>query len=105
MLDDALLRPGRFDYRPEVPKPDQEGREAVLAVHLRGKPVAAGGGDRHPRRADSGNVGSRGPIHVRPRRNERAAPGAHDLGHRSGGGRADTPAFPQADFNSAFFKP
>jgi len=42
MLDDALLRPGRLDYRLEVPKPDQEGREAVLAVHLRGKPVAAG---------------------------------------------------------------
>jgi len=42
MLDDALLRPGRLDYRLEVPKPDQKGREAVLAVHLRGKPVAAG---------------------------------------------------------------
>ncbi len=42
MLDDALLRPGRLDYRLEVPKPDQQGREAVLAVHLRGKPVAAG---------------------------------------------------------------
>ncbi len=42
MLDDALLRPGRLDYRLEVPKPDQQGREAILAVHLRGKPVAAG---------------------------------------------------------------
>jgi transitional endoplasmic reticulum ATPase len=42
MLDDALLRPGRLDYRLEVPTPDQQGREAVLAVHLRGKPVAAG---------------------------------------------------------------
>ncbi len=40
MLDDALLRPGRLDYQLEVPKPDQKGREAILAVHLRGKPVA-----------------------------------------------------------------
>ncbi len=42
MLDDALLRPGRLDYCLEVPKPDQEGRAAILALHLRGKPVAAG---------------------------------------------------------------
>jgi transitional endoplasmic reticulum ATPase len=42
MLDDALLRPGRLDYRLEVATPDQTGRETVLAIHLRGKPVAAG---------------------------------------------------------------
>ncbi len=41
MLDDALLRPGRLDYRLEVPKPDEAARAAVLAVHLRGKPIAA----------------------------------------------------------------
>lgn len=35
ILDKALLRPGRFDMRLEVPPPDQEGREAVLEVHLR----------------------------------------------------------------------
>jgi transitional endoplasmic reticulum ATPase len=40
MLDDALLRPGRLDYRLEVPKPDERGRQAILAVHLRHKPVA-----------------------------------------------------------------
>jgi transitional endoplasmic reticulum ATPase len=40
MLDDALLRPGRFDYRLEVPKPDRAGRAAVFAVHLRGRPLA-----------------------------------------------------------------
>ncbi len=40
MLDDALLRPGRLDYRLEVPKPDQKGCEAILTIHLRGKPVA-----------------------------------------------------------------
>jgi transitional endoplasmic reticulum ATPase len=42
MLDDALLRPGRLDYQLEVAKPDQRGRETVLAIHLRGKPVALG---------------------------------------------------------------
>jgi transitional endoplasmic reticulum ATPase len=42
MLDDALLRPGRLDYRLEVPKPDRPAREAIVAVHLRGKPVAEG---------------------------------------------------------------
>ncbi len=42
MLDDALLRPGRLDYRLEVPKPDEATRAAILAVHLRGKPVEAG---------------------------------------------------------------
>jgi transitional endoplasmic reticulum ATPase len=42
MLDDALLRPGRLDYRLEVPKPDRAAREAIVAVHLRGKPVAEG---------------------------------------------------------------
>lgn len=41
MLDDALLRPGRIDHRLEVPKPDRAARLAVLAVHLRGKPVDA----------------------------------------------------------------
>lgn len=40
MLDDALLRPGRLDYKLEVPKPDEAARTAVLTVHLRGKPVA-----------------------------------------------------------------
>src|SRR5580765_368293 len=42
MLDDALLRPGRLDYRLEVPKPDRPAREAIVAVHLRGKAVAEG---------------------------------------------------------------
>lgn len=42
MLDDALLRPGRLDYQLEVPKPDKKGRDAILAVHLLGKPIAPG---------------------------------------------------------------
>jgi cell division protease FtsH len=41
-LDQALLRPGRFDRQMLVPTPDLKGREAILAVHTRGKPLAAG---------------------------------------------------------------
>jgi transitional endoplasmic reticulum ATPase len=39
IVDDALLRPGRLDYQLEVPKPDLTARAAILAVHLRSKPV------------------------------------------------------------------
>jgi len=39
MLDDALLRPGRFDRQVEVPLPTQKDRVAILGVHVRGKPV------------------------------------------------------------------
>jgi cell division protease FtsH len=38
-LDPALLRPGRFDRQVFVSPPDVEGREAILRVHTRGKPV------------------------------------------------------------------
>ena len=40
ILDGALLRPGRFDRRITVDRPDVRGREGVLAVHARGKPLA-----------------------------------------------------------------
>src|ERR687896_345318 len=39
-LDPALLRPGRFDRQVLVGPPDLRGREAILAVHTRGKPMA-----------------------------------------------------------------
>jgi cell division protease FtsH len=39
ILDPALLRPGRFDRRVTVDAPDVRGREAILKVHTRGKPV------------------------------------------------------------------
>ncbi len=40
ILDPALLRPGRFDRRVIVPKPDVKGREAILKVHARKIPLA-----------------------------------------------------------------
>ena len=39
VLDPALLRPGRFDRRIVVDNPDAKGREAILRVHIRGKPL------------------------------------------------------------------
>ncbi|HBI6638876.1 TPA: AAA family ATPase, partial [Listeria monocytogenes] len=40
VLDPALLRPGRFDRQIMVDRPDVKGREAVLRVHARNKPLA-----------------------------------------------------------------
>jgi cell division protease FtsH len=42
ILDPALLRPGRFDRRVVLDRPDLKGREEILKVHVRGKPVAEG---------------------------------------------------------------
>jgi cell division protease FtsH len=42
VLDPALLRPGRFDRRVIVDKPDIAGRMAILKVHSKGKPLDAG---------------------------------------------------------------
>jgi cell division protease FtsH len=40
ILDPALLRPGRFDRRVVLDRPDIRGRQGILAVHVRGKPLA-----------------------------------------------------------------
>jgi cell division protease FtsH len=40
ILDPALLRPGRFDRQIVVDRPDRKGREKILKVHSRGKPIA-----------------------------------------------------------------
>ncbi|KAH7621267.1 hypothetical protein Ndes2526B_g03608 [Nannochloris sp. 'desiccata'] len=42
VLDPALLRPGRLSRRVNVPLPDEEGRAAIAAVHLRSIPLAGG---------------------------------------------------------------
>ncbi len=39
ILDPALLRPGRFDRRVTLDRPDVRGREAILKVHVKGKPL------------------------------------------------------------------
>lgn len=40
ILDPALLRPGRFDRKVILDRPDVKGREAILRVHTKGKPLA-----------------------------------------------------------------
>jgi proteasome regulatory subunit len=39
ILDPALLRPGRFDKKIEIPMPEIEGRRSIFAIHTRGMPV------------------------------------------------------------------
>jgi cell division protease FtsH len=41
ILDPALLRPGRFDRRVILDRPDRLGREQILGIHVRGKPLAS----------------------------------------------------------------
>jgi cell division protease FtsH len=41
ILDPALLRPGRLDRRVVLDRPDLRGREGILKVHVRGKPLSA----------------------------------------------------------------
>lgn len=40
ILDPALLRPGRFDRHILIDRPDVKGREAIMKVHIQGKPIA-----------------------------------------------------------------
>lgn len=40
MIDDALLRPGRFDYKIYIPLPDYESRIAIFYVHTKHMPIA-----------------------------------------------------------------
>jgi cell division protease FtsH len=42
VLDQALLRPGRFDRQVVLEPPDRRGREAILRIHTRGIPLAPG---------------------------------------------------------------
>ncbi|MBN9146054.1 MULTISPECIES: ATP-dependent zinc metalloprotease FtsH [unclassified Novosphingobium] len=57
VLDPALLRPGRFDRQVVVPVPDIEGREKILAVHMKKVPLAP---DVQPRVIARGTPGFAG---------------------------------------------
>src|SRR6201987_463122 len=57
-LDPALLRPGRFDRQMLVPPPDLAGREAILGVHTRSKPLAADVALRQVAKQTSGLTGA-----------------------------------------------
>jgi cell division protease FtsH len=57
VLDPALLRPGRFDRQVVVPRPDIEGREKILGVHMRKVPLAP---DVDPRTIARGTPGFSG---------------------------------------------
>jgi cell division protease FtsH len=58
ILDPALLRPGRFDRRVILDRPDIRGREAILEVHARGKPLAPDVDLRTIAKATPGFVGA-----------------------------------------------
>ena len=58
ILDPALLRPGRFDRRVILDQPDIRGREAILEVHARGKPLAPDVDLRTIAKATPGFVGA-----------------------------------------------
>jgi cell division protease FtsH len=58
ILDPALLRPGRFDRRVVLDRPDIKGREAILKVHVRGKPLAGNVDLRTLAKATPGFVGA-----------------------------------------------
>ena len=57
-LDSALLRPGRFDRQVLVGPPDLVGREEILHVHVRGKPLATGVNLRSIARQTAGLTGA-----------------------------------------------
>ena len=57
VLDPALLRPGRFDRQVVVPRPDIEGREKILLVHMKKVPLAP---DVDPRMIARGTPGFSG---------------------------------------------
>ncbi len=58
MIDEALLRPGRFDRLIYVRPPDDEEREEIFKIHLKGKPLAEDVDLRELARKSGGYVGS-----------------------------------------------
>ncbi|MCC7363941.1 MAG: ATP-dependent zinc metalloprotease FtsH [Dehalococcoidia bacterium] len=58
ILDPALIRPGRFDRKVVLDAPDIKGRDAILRVHLRGKPVTDDVSPEHLARTTPGFTGA-----------------------------------------------
>jgi cell division protease FtsH len=58
ILDPALLRPGRFDRRVILDRPDVKGREEILKVHVRGKPLSSDVDLKNLAKATPGFVGA-----------------------------------------------
>ncbi len=58
ILDPALMRPGRFDRRVVIDRPDVRGREAIFNVHMRGKPIATNINVERLAKATPGFVGA-----------------------------------------------
>src|SRR5258707_12366854 len=57
-LDRALLRPGRFDRRVTVDRPDWKGRQAILMIHTRGVPLGPDVDLQQLARSTTGMVGA-----------------------------------------------
>ena len=94
ILDRALLRPGRFDRQVVIDAPDMEGREAILKVHGRGKPLADERrpaqdrpGDARLFRRRPGQRRQRGGPDGRPPQGRGDHPEGPGGGRRKGGGR------------------
>lgn len=58
ILDPALMRPGRFDRRIFINTPDVKGREEILKIHAKGKPIAEDVNFKHIARVTSGFTGA-----------------------------------------------
>ena len=95
-LDPALLRPGRFDRQVLVGPPDLTGRESILRVHTRSKPLAADVDLSLIARQTSGltgadlaNICNEAAILAAPRRHEASRPRVRRRAGACGGGPAD----------------
>ena len=58
ILDPAIMRPGRFDRKVAVMRPDVEGREAILRVHAKNKPLSEDVNLEHIARTTAGYTGA-----------------------------------------------
>lgn len=72
ILDQALIRPGRFDRQITVDKPDLEGRRAIFAVHLKGLSLSASSNDNNDKAGSTTSSASTEAAAIVPDDNEEA---------------------------------